>query len=307
MEKEIIQKNIKGFNRSSKIMEYKLGINEARLLNTLVYKHNYWSSEKRLIKIGKELGFYVTIPNLQGETNLGPSVIKRCIKELKKSGLINVYKIGIPAKNHYVLNKHAIESFDDIHGSDYETWIDSLGYMAKVDRVRFDNWRSQNADNTHVLLIESQIGQNDPTGGFKMTPLDGSKSTVTKNKSTKNKILKTITNRTSAELDFVEFEEKLQLKIEELQDSNDDLDALCTNLHGFLCENIPKFEKFVPSDDDIEHLRNIAGYELDGAGISSKITSNMRSICDGKKKARFGNLFVGLKEIARNTEHKHTG
>lgn len=302
MEK-IEQKFEKGFNRSSKIMEYKIGINEARLLNTLVYKHNYWLGENKLEKIDEGWGFYITIPNLQGETNLSESVIKRCLNKLKKEGLIEVHRKGIPAKNHYVLNKEAIESFDEKNGSEYESWLDALDYNAQNDRARF----KKHSQNTSVSLMESKIGQNDLTSEVKMTQLDRSKTTVTKNKITKNK-KPIITNRTHADIDFVEFEELLGSKIMELQDTSDDsIDQLCEELHGFICERIPKFEMYDPSYNDLGYLMEIATYNLDSAGMASKIITNLRAICDGSKDARFGNLFVGLREIALNTELKHTG
>lgn len=294
---EIIQKNTKGFNRSSKIMEHKLGINESRLLNTLIYKHNYWNSEGELIKIDKGWGFYITIPNLQGETNLSPSVIKRCIDALKKYGLIEVYRKGIPAKNHYVLNKQAIESFDEKHESEYESWIDSLGYKAEADRSRFERRRGINVDITSVPHIESQLGQNDPTGEVKMTQQEGSKTCVTNNKKTNNKKLKTITNRINAvERDYPQLDE-LTKAITRFRESNDVDGEAHESLFHLMKNLVPRFVNFGESHKDSIMINRFCDYSLDSNAIAFKILSNAHDIIDGTKKNRFGNLFVGLEEM----------
>ena len=73
------------------------------------------------------------------ETILGEGVIKRCIKELQKSGLIEIIKKGLPAKNYFVLNKEAIESFDTKYVGEYENWSRKIYDSASEDRERFDN------------------------------------------------------------------------------------------------------------------------------------------------------------------------
>ena len=113
---KIEHKFAKGFNRSSKVLEHKIGINAARLLNTLIYKHNYWLEDERESPfINGKRAFYITIPNLQVETNLSKSPIQKATKKLVAENLIEVHRIGTPSKNYYIVNGEAINKLESDH------------------------------------------------------------------------------------------------------------------------------------------------------------------------------------------------
>ena len=139
MDKKISHKAEKGFNKSSKILAFKLGNNASIILSSLIYKYNYWLNNEKLIKIGSENYFYITYINLQAETLIKQSAIKKAITDLKKAGLINVKRKGLPATNHYSLNEETINNFELIHEDEYLRWIESLNSIAKTDRNRFNN------------------------------------------------------------------------------------------------------------------------------------------------------------------------
>ena len=305
MQEEITQSNLKGFNRSSKIMEHKIGINEARILSTLIYKHNYWAGREDLVEVNGGEAFYITIPNLQVETNLGPKTIQRCLDNLKKSGLINVYRKGIPAQNYYVLNKEAIEGFDEKYESEYEEWANRINNYAESDRTRFENARDDKQKNVSVSQMESQIGQIVHTREVKMTDLDRTELPVTKNKNTKNNQLRISTNRINAEEKALDQLDELTEAIMDLRDSDDDNGESHKKLFLLMRDLVPRFEKFTESRDDSKLIGKINGYSLDPGEIAFKIVKNAIDIIKGIKEPRFGNLFVGLNELNENLELKY--
>lgn len=186
----------KGFNKSSKIMEFELGIEAARLLNTLIYKHNYWSEKGKYVNLKEGNAFYVTISDLQVETNMKPYTISKAIKKLRNSGLITVFKIGLPAKNHYILNEKEILKFESKYKDDYEAWSVKLRSKSIEDINRFNEqskriskegakFVSENRSESH---LDHQSSEKSPTGSSILNPQEGKLLNVTKNKHTKNKI-----------------------------------------------------------------------------------------------------------------------
>ncbi len=286
----------KGFNRSSKIMENKLGIDAARLLNTLIYKHNYCLSENRMINVRGKQGYYITISNLQMETNLNPYSISKALKKLKKEKLIEVHKIGLPAVNHYVINGYAINKFEKDHVKDYEEWIKKLSEDAKTDRKRFST--QSIAENQPAALIVPQSAKISTTGELNSSPLVSEFSTVTNNKNTKNKNTNT-TNRINAvelEIDLFDNVDELTEAVLELQEAiSGDLKPH-SKLYDLLIKMIPAFKSFEESPRDSIMIDKIHDYYLDPDDIAFKILSNAKAINAGGKAARFGNLFVGLEE-----------
>jgi len=316
MEKEKIEQTFeKGFNRSSKIMEHIIGIDEARLLNTLIYKHNYWVDEDRMVKLKEGDAFWITIPNLQGETNLKPFTIKKAIKELEKLNLIEVYKRGIPSKNHYILNKKAILEFDDKHIAKYESWLDELYIKASEDRSRFTAQENNISDDDINLfdkidsaaLIIPQLAEKSPTGELVFSPLVSEYSTVTNNKNTNNKITNNFTNRINAVVsvsNIYDYNNELTNVIEDLLDENSDYSDSHSRLFDFLIKLVPEFEYFSESTEDSSLIERIRSYSIEPDDISFKILSNAKAILDGNKPVRFGNLFVGLEEMSTNYYEK---
>ena len=300
---KIIHEFEKGFNRSSKIMEYKLGIDAARLLNTLIYKHNYWLNENRMIDINGKQGFYITISNLQMETNLKPYAISKALKKLKEERLIEVHKIGLPAVNHYVVNGEAINKYEKAHVKDYEEWIKVLSEDAKTDRKRFST--QSIAENQPAALIVPQSAKNSTTGELNSSPLVCEYSTVTNNKSTKNKITNNNTNRINAvelEIDLFDNVDELTEAITNLKEDTSDEQESHSILYNLLIKLAPAFGSFRESPIDSKLIDRICEYSLDPNDIAFKILSNAKSINASKKDVRFGNLFVGLEEKNINRE-----
>ena len=128
----------KGFNQSSKIIAFKLGLNASIILSNLIYKHNYWSDEDKLIMINEETYFFITLKNLEGESSIKQSAIKKAIIDLKNVGLIKVKRKGVPATNHYCLNEEVINAFESRYENEYLERIEELKSTAKKDRQRFN-------------------------------------------------------------------------------------------------------------------------------------------------------------------------
>jgi len=303
---KIEHKFVKGFNRSSKVLEHKLGINAARLLNTLIYKHNYWlEDERESTFINGKRAFYITIPNLQVETNLSKSPIQNAIKKLVAENLIEVHKIGIPAKNHYIVNSEAIYKLESDHAKEYEKWCESIYKGAKNDRKRFDS----STKNTPESLCLQQLDVKQPTSELKNRPLDSDFSSVTNNKTTNNKITKNSTNCINAGykiIDLHEYEDELIKLIDDVKyASDDDEKSDCIKeLFVFLCKMVPGFENFNISEQDIGLIENVNSSSLKSEDIAWRIIDNAKAIIGESKDSRFGNLFVGLQEISNNCDHK---
>ena len=75
-------------------------------------------------------------------------------------------------------------------------------------------------------------------------------------------------------------------------------------LFNFLCSIVPLFEKYNISEQDIELIESIRVSQIYNYDISYKILRNAEAIIDKRKDSRFGNLFVGLKEMNENYELK---
>ena len=148
-----------------------------------IYKYNYWLDENRLIEIENENYFYITYINLQAETTIKQSAIKKAISKLKKAGLIKVKLKGVPATNHYSLNENTINNFESMHENEYLKWIESLNLKGKIDRDRFNvsskesaskrNTNSQNgsetifSENEFFEKMRNSMGsQTHPSGQF---------------------------------------------------------------------------------------------------------------------------------------------
>jgi len=305
---KIEHKFSKGFNRSSKVLEHKIGINAARLLNTLIYKHNYWlEDERESTFINGKRAFYIIIPNLQVETNLSKDPIQKAIKKLVAENLIEVHKKGIPSKNYYIVNGEAIYKLERDHAKIYEKWGESIYIGAKNDRKRFDS----RTKNTPESLCLQQLDVKQPTSELKNGPLVSGFSTVTNNKSTNNKTTNNLTNHLTVDdknNDLHEFEEELIKLIDDVKDASDDDERPDCNmeLFNFLCQIVPKFKGFNISEQDYELLVDITASSLKSEDIALRILDNAKAIMDKRKKSRFGNLFVGLQEIAQNCDLKYS-
>lgn len=302
-DEKIIHEFEKGFNRSSKIMEYKLGIDAARLLNTLIYKHNYWLKQNRMIDVNGKQGFYITISNLQMETNLKPYAISKALKKLKKERLIEVHKIGLPAVNHYVVNGEAINKYEKANVKKYEEWTKKLSDDAKSDRKRFST--QSIVENKPVALIVPQSAKISTTGELNSSPLVSEYSTVTNNKITNNKITNNNTNRINAvelEIDLYDYADELTEAITNFKEETSDEQESHSILFDLLIKLLPTSSSFRESPRDSKLIDRICNYCLEANDIAFKILSNAKAIKEGRKSDRFGNLFVGLEEKNYNLE-----
>ena len=291
-------------------MEYKLGINEARLLSMLCYKHNYFHEVKEFKNINGKPAFWITIPNIQAETNIKPYAISKAIKKLEKQKLIEVHKIGIPAKNHFIVNGEAINKFEKDHCEAYESWIAEINHKAQNDRDRFDalietfppkDYENE-VENGAVSHIESQSRENSTTSDAKTQPLVSEYSTVTNNKQTNNKIIKINTNLTSEGEEDSFIDEELTELISSFIYDNDDQGMVHERVFLFLKSLVPGLSNFRESHIDSIMIDRISEYSLDPNVIALKILSNAKAIEQGKKSNRFGDLFVGLEEMNTNKE-----
>ena len=179
-------------------MEHILGIEAARLLNTLIYKHNYWSEEGRFVRLKEGNAFYTTLSDLQVETNMKKFTISKAIKKLKNSGLIAVFKKGLPAKNHYILNEEEIHKFESKYTDDYVAWSEKLRSKSSEDIDRFTEQSSKVskegtkfvAENHSESYLEHQSCEKSPTSTLVFKSQESELSNATKNTITKNTITK---------------------------------------------------------------------------------------------------------------------
>ena len=68
-------------------------------------------------------------------------------------------------------------------------------------------------------------------------------------------------------------------------------------LYDILTAGLDKVKVWSATDRDIALIEKIANYELSEGDIAGKIIENVDKVLRGKKKLRFGQLFVGLDEI----------
>jgi len=149
--------------------------------------------------------------------------------------------------------------------------------------------------------------QKPSSGDGKTSILDMEESATTKNKITNNKTTKTFTNRINAGTesdDWYDYANELEEKIDTFRHCYDETDRYdcIKDIHKFLCNIVSKFKGFTMSEKD---KALIAQTEYDGIfsyKIADKIISNAKAIIDGRKESRFGNLFVGIKQMNEEYE-----
>lgn len=278
------------FIATSKVIIFKMGIDGAAVLATLIYKYDYWEKVNKITIKENFKGFHISHSDIMEETCFGLSRIKKAINILKEEGLIMTIRQGLGKPNLYSVDKEFVNKYIKKHNKGYKN------YRIKI--------RQENSSGgpVNAMIVENELSRE-----LKIDHPESSKSTTTKNKNTKNKKLKTLTNRTSAEVDFDDLELKLRERIENLREVDfDNLNDASVDLYNFLRNSIPMFKKFCPSEDDIQYMESIYSSRMDVGLITSKIVNNAKLICNGSKDARFGNLFIGLQEIARNMELKYT-
>ena len=66
------------------------------------------------------------------------------------------------------------------------------------------------------------------------------------------------------------------------------------------------FKNFKASDKDFELIESLIDSPCESHFIADKIKENAMAIIDEQKECRFGNLFVGIKEMVENFNAKYT-
>lgn len=84
----------------NKYLIHAVGLNEAILYSELASRYEYFADRNKLDDEGY---FYNTQYDLQAGTGLGEKAQRTAINKLKKIGLINVKRKGIPAKRYFTI------------------------------------------------------------------------------------------------------------------------------------------------------------------------------------------------------------
>jgi hypothetical protein len=224
---------------------------------------------------------------------------------LEELGLIRIERAGNPRKNYYILNQAAIQEFESKHMQEYEAKCAKIKNAAGKDKERFDHYYESDKlgskeENDTSALITPNIGQNDLTSESKLIQLDGSKWTVSNNNINNKNII--TTNLTSeGEKDSSKDEELTEL-ITSLMDDNEYQGEAHERVFLFLKSLVPGLSNFRESHIDSIMIDRISEYSLDPNVIAFKILKNAKAIELGKKRIRFGDLFVGLEKMNQNKE-----
>jgi len=90
----------------NKELAKQIGLHEAVLLADLISKEEYF------IANGMTDGwFFNTSKNIEKDTTLTPYQQRNCIKNLKKYGIIEVKRKGVPAKQYFKINEELVVKF----------------------------------------------------------------------------------------------------------------------------------------------------------------------------------------------------
>jgi DNA-binding PadR family transcriptional regulator len=90
----------------NKQLARRVGLKESILLADLISKEEYF------IANGMTDGwFFNTEANIEKDTTLTPYQQRKCLKSLKKEGLIEVKRKGIPAKQYFKINEELVVKF----------------------------------------------------------------------------------------------------------------------------------------------------------------------------------------------------
>lgn len=280
------------FIASPKVIRYKLDSKAADVLAVLVYKHQYWKDEGRLINYNGRMGFHISINDIIEETCFGKDVIQKKIKLLEKEGLIVRRRQGLNKPNIYFIDEAKIDKYIEDHKEEYEKWRlnirDKKVVVLPMNTLKAENQLSRSSNSSILEVV---------------------KSDTTKNKNTNNKITKTITNRINAEgvTGLFDCAVELEEKIETLRSCDNPTDiGICTEeIHKLLCSIVPQFKGFAMSAKDKALIAHMTYDGVPSWKISDKIISNAKAILEGKKESRFGNLLVGISKMNKEYELKY--
>ena len=264
------------FIASDRVIRHKLGVKAADVLAVLIYKHNYWKSQERLVLIKYKGTFFISLNDLRAETTYSTKLISEAINVLKEAGLVSAIRQGLNKPNRYLIDEEVIANY-------------IKRYTAELEQCQ---------RNIRDYTGNKRMSQKSTSGTTKKGTQDVIKEDATKNKNTKNKNTenKNLANRASSEKP-IDLESDLETKINSLR-QGDDKDV--TPLFNLLCSLVTSFKVFKMSDDDEKLILKIVESEILEYKVSDKIISNAFNINEGSKEARFGNLFVGVTEMVSN-------
>lgn len=271
------------FIASSKVIRYKINPQAADILATLIYKYDYWKSRNELIYFKGRLGFYISHYDIVEEVCYKIGVVQKNLILLKKEGLIDYCRQGLGKPNVYYLDKGRINDYIEKYEHEYEEWRSSI-----------------REEKPTVIPINKLIGQKQISEYVKNTYQEIPNLSTTKNKNTNNKITNNFTN---LHIDV----EKLENLIYEVQNASkeSDISKNISNLYDYLIIAIPEFNGFKMSQKDYDLIENIRSYTTLSSSIANRIIRNAEAISNNDKESRFGNLFVGLKEVDQDVRRKY--
>jgi hypothetical protein len=90
-----------------------IGLKETVLLADLISKEDYFFKNEQITEIvSTDKGwFFNTEKNIEKDTTLSPYQIRKAIEKLKKLGILEVKRKGIPAKQHFKINEEQVVKF----------------------------------------------------------------------------------------------------------------------------------------------------------------------------------------------------
>ena len=93
----------------NKFMAKQLGLNATILLSDLISKEEYFIEHNKI----KEGWFFNTLDNIEKDTTLTPFQQRNALKTLLKYQIIEVKRMGTPAKKHFKINAQQVMKFLD--------------------------------------------------------------------------------------------------------------------------------------------------------------------------------------------------
>ena len=271
------------FIASNKVIRHELGVTAADILAELNSKYTYWDNTNQLQNRDGALYFFTSLNDLRSETGYGKNSISKNIKILKKHGLVKSIRQGLNKPNLYSIDKNAINCFITRHENSFKDW-------QRI--VRKDKLSSSR---------KTRKSNNDDSGIFNKGIQESSNKCATNNTYTYNKSTnKNFTNRASS-ANANKLEEELEKLIDDIRSCPDEQNEQeIVSLFKYLCNIVPLFENFEMSKMDKALLKAIVDSEIEVYKFSSRIVSNAININEGLKETRFGNLFVGVREMVAN-------
>jgi len=90
----------------NKELARQIGLKEAVLLADLISKEEYFIANGMM-----DGWFFNTEANIEKDTTLTPYQQRKCIKSLKKNGIIETKRKGVPAKQYFKVNEELVVKF----------------------------------------------------------------------------------------------------------------------------------------------------------------------------------------------------